>query len=148
MDYERTIYRRLRWRSGSLRMLREPIMMFKCHCRDCRSVTGGGFVAGLLVPAAAFRLTKSQLRYHFTPRLAGGRHKRGFCPECGSRLTSGESDAQPPGFVGIRAGSLDDPAWFQPTMEFFTGEAQPWDQMDPNLLKYEQCPPMLLSPVA
>ena len=33
----------------------EPIMMFKCHCRDCQQVTGGGFVAGLLVPASAFR---------------------------------------------------------------------------------------------
>jgi hypothetical protein len=53
----------------------EPIMMFKCHCRDCQRVTGGGFVAGLLVPAAAFRLTKGQLRYHFTPSLAGGQHK-------------------------------------------------------------------------
>ena len=41
----------------------EPIMMFKCHCRDCQQVTGGGFVAGLLVPASAFRLTKGQLRY-------------------------------------------------------------------------------------
>ena len=29
----------------------EPIMTFKCHCRDCQRVTGGGFVAGLLVPA-------------------------------------------------------------------------------------------------
>ncbi|HEU0005684.1 MAG TPA: aldehyde-activating protein, partial [Terriglobia bacterium] len=29
----------------------EPIMMFKCHCRDCQRVTGGGFVAGLVVPA-------------------------------------------------------------------------------------------------
>jgi hypothetical protein len=36
----------------------EPIMMFKCQCRDCQQVTGGGFVAGLLVPASAFRLTK------------------------------------------------------------------------------------------
>ncbi len=24
----------------------EPIMMFKCHCRDCQHVTGGGFIAG------------------------------------------------------------------------------------------------------
>ncbi len=65
-------------------------MTFKCHCRDCQRVTGGGFVAGLLVPVAAFRLTKGQLHYHFTPSLAGGNHKRGFCAECGSRLTGGE----------------------------------------------------------
>ena len=67
----------------------EPIMMFKCHSRDCQQVTGGGFVAGLLVPASAFRLTKGQLRYHFTPSAAGGKHKRGFCAECGSRITAG-----------------------------------------------------------
>src|SRR5438876_9846382 len=36
----------------------EPIMTFKCHCRDCQHVTGGGFVPGLLVPASAFGLTK------------------------------------------------------------------------------------------
>jgi hypothetical protein len=79
----------------------EPIMMFKCHCRDCQQVTGGGFVAGLLVPAPAFRLTKGQLRYHFTPSAAGGKHKRGFCAECGSRITGGQSDERPTGFVGV-----------------------------------------------
>lgn len=88
----------------------EPLMMFKCHCRDCQRVTGGGFVAGLLVPAAAFRLTKGQLRYHFTTSLAGGKHKRGFCADCGSRLTGAESDerptlsASPPAVWTIQAG--------------------------------------------
>ncbi len=28
----------------------EPIMMLKCHCRDCQQVTGGGFAAAVLVP--------------------------------------------------------------------------------------------------
>jgi hypothetical protein len=82
----------------------EPIMMFKCHCRDCQQVTGGGFVAGLLVPASAFRLTKGQLCYHFTPSAAGGKHKRGFCAECGSRITGGQSDERPTEFVGVTAG--------------------------------------------
>ena len=117
-------------------------MMFKCHCRDCQRVTGGAFVAGLLVPGTAFRLTNGELRYHFTPSLAGGLHKRGFCPECGSRLTGGESDERPRSFVGITAGSLDDPTWFRPTMDIFTCDAQPWDPMDANSLRYEQYPPM------
>ena len=117
-------------------------MMFKCHCRDCQRVTGGGYVAGLLVPASAFRFTKGQLRYHFTPSLAGGNHKRGFCAECGSRITGGESDEQPRSFVGVTAGSLDDPSWFKPTIDFFTCDAQPWDSMDASLPKYEHYPPM------
>src|SRR5438093_2857473 len=73
----------------------EPIMMFKCHCRDCQHVTGSGFAPAVLVPAEAFRITRGQLRYHFTSSAAGGKHKRGFCPECGSRVTGGESDEEP-----------------------------------------------------
>ncbi len=119
----------------------EPIMMFKCHSRDCQQVTGGGFVAGLLVPASAFRLTKGQLRYHFTPSAAGGKHKRGFCAECGSRITGGQSDERPTGFVGVTAGSLDDPSGFRAQMDFFVSDAQPWDQMDPAIPKYELYPP-------
>ena len=89
----------------------EPIMMFKCHCRDCQRVTGGGFVAGLVVPASAFRLTKGRPRYHFTPSLAGGKHKRGFCADGGSRSPaenrmSGPPDSleSPPAVWTIRAG--------------------------------------------
>jgi len=118
-----------------------PIMTFKCHCRDCQQVTGGGHVAGLLVPVSAFRLTKGELKYHFTPSLSGGKHKRGFCPECGSRITGGENDQRPNRFVGVTAGSLDDPSWFQPQMDFFVCDAQPWDQMDSTIPKFEQYPP-------
>jgi len=71
----------------------EPIMMLKCHCRDCQQLTGGGFAPAVLVPAEAFRLTRGQLRYHFTPSIARGKHKRGFCPECGSRVTGAEAEA-------------------------------------------------------
>jgi hypothetical protein len=57
----------------------EPIMMLKCHCRDCQRVTGGGFAAAVLVPAESFRLIRGQLRYHFTSSIRRGKHKRGFC---------------------------------------------------------------------
>jgi hypothetical protein len=36
----------------------------------------------------------------------------------------------------IYASSLDDPSWHRPTMDIFTSSAQPWDHMDPALLKY------------
>ena len=119
----------------------EPIMTFKCHCRDCQQVSGGGHVAGLLVTASAFRLTKGELKYHFTLTLSGGRHKRGFCAECGSRITGGENDLRPNRFIGVTAGSLDDPSWFRPQMDFFVCDAQPWDQMDSALPKFDQYPP-------
>jgi hypothetical protein len=118
----------------------EPIMMFKCHCSDCQRVTGGAFLAGLLLPESAFHLTKGQLRYHFTPSMRGGKHKRGFCPECGSRLTGGEFDERPTGMIGVTVGSLDDPTWFHPQMDVFVSDAQPWDQMDSAIPKFEHYP--------
>jgi hypothetical protein len=120
----------------------EPIMMLKCHCRDCQRVTGRGFAAAVLVPAESFRLTCGQLRYHFTSSIARGKHKRGFCPECGSRITGGEFEGGESKSVGILAGTLDDPSWFQPQMDIFVSDTQPWDEMDPKIPKFEQYPPL------
>jgi hypothetical protein len=118
----------------------EPIMMGKCHCRDCQHISGGPFVPFVIVPSEAFRVTRGKLQHHFTESLKRGKHKRGFCPNCGSRLTGAESDTSSP-IVGLVAGSLDDPTWFCPQMDIFTSEAQPWDQMDPAIPKYENYPP-------
>jgi len=120
----------------------EPIMMLKYHCRDCRHITGAGFAAAVLLSAKAFRFTKGDLTYHFTTSLAGGEHRRGFCGNCGSRISGAEKHNEPLGVIGILAGSLDDPSWFRPQMDIFTSEAQPWDQMDPAIPKYEKYPPM------
>jgi hypothetical protein len=119
----------------------EPTSMFKCHCGDCQRATGGGHACVVIVPANSFKLTRGERRYHFTASAAFGHHKRGFCAECGSRLTGGENREGTTENVGINVGSLDDPSWFRPQMHIFTSEAQPWDQMDPALPKYEKYPP-------
>jgi hypothetical protein len=93
------------------------------------------------VPADSFKLTRGMPKYHFTESAAMGQEKRGFCAECGSRLTGGENPQGTTGFVGINAGSLDDPSWFQPQMDIWTSDAQPWDQMDPQIPKFEKYPP-------
>jgi hypothetical protein len=120
----------------------EPIMMGKCHCRDCQQLSGGAFMPFLIVPAEAFKVTRGAIQYHFTESLKGHRHRRGFCAQCGSRLTGAESDTlSSNAIVGLTAGSLDDPSWFRPQMDIFTSEAQPWDEMGPAIPKYEQYPP-------
>jgi len=119
----------------------EPALMLKCHCRDCQHVTGSGYAPAFLVPADALRVTQGQLRYHETPSIKREKHKRGFCPECGSRITGGEFEKGDSPFVGVLASSLDDPSRFKPQMDIFVSDAQPWDQMDPAIPKFEQYPP-------
>src|SRR5215472_1461763 len=83
----------------------EPIMMLKCHCRDCQQITGGSFAAAALRPVEALRLTKGELTYHFTPSLLGGKHKRGFCANCGSRITGAKNKMNPHSSSGSLRGA-------------------------------------------
>jgi hypothetical protein len=108
--------------------------MFNCHCRDCQRLCGSAFSAVVYVPAKAFKITQGAPRYHRTSSEGGGHNLRGFCPECGSRLFGGISDEG----QGINASSLDGPSSFRPQMDIFTSDAQPWDQMDANLPKFEK----------
>jgi len=112
----------------------EPIVMFNCHCRDCQRASGGPYSAVVYVPAKAFKITKGSPRYYNTPSQAVGHNKRGFCPECGSRLFGGATDEG----QGIAASSLDDPSLFHPQFDIFTSDAQPWDHMNPKLPKFEK----------
>ncbi len=119
----------------------EPVMMFNCHCRDCQRATGGECARVVVFPADAFRFVRGTPRYHMTEGVSGGLHKRGFCPDCGSRLTGGENPEGTSGIVGVTAASLDEPALFRPQMDIFASRAQPWARMDPSILKFELMPP-------
>ena len=119
----------------------EPVAMFCCHCRDCQRASGGAGNYVVVMPANSFKFTRGAPRYHFTASAAIGHHKRGFCAECGSRLTGGENREGTSAIVGINAGSLDDPSWFRPQFDIFALDAQPWDQMDPAIPKYDKYAP-------
>jgi hypothetical protein len=111
--------------------------MFNCHCRDCQRASGGASSPVVYVPAKAFKITKGSPRYYSTSSEAVGHNKRGFCADCGSRLFGGGTDEG----RGINAASLDHPSLFNPQMHIWTSDAQPWDQMDPKLPKFEKYPP-------
>ncbi len=116
----------------------EPMMMGNCHCRDCQKASGGPFVSIVGVPKEALKIT-GDVKYHEVTGDSGQPIKRGFCSKCGSRLFGMPSVAP---FVGIAAGSLDDPSWYRPAFDIYTSSAQPWDYMNPELAKFPKMPPM------
>ena len=115
----------------------EPLMMGNCHCRDCQRASGGPFVSIIAVPKDGLKIT-GEVKYHEVTGDSGSPIKRGFCGKCGSRLFC--FPAAP--FVGVSAGSLDDPSWYRPTFDIYTSSAQPWDYMIPELAKFPKMPPM------
>ncbi len=116
----------------------EPAMSFNCHCRDCQRASGSAYYPAVVVPTAAFALTTGTLKYSSMRADSGHRKHYGFCPECGSPI-GGKIDEHPDIMV-VSVGSLDDPSWFVPTMDFYTASAHPWDYMNPALQKFETEP--------
>jgi hypothetical protein len=113
-----------------------PLAMLKCHCRDCQQASGGPYAPILVVPWKSFQWTTGIPHHHATTRLHGRPNVRGFCGKCGAPLSVGEDRDRDR--LGLMAGSLDDPAWFEPGMEIFTCDAQPWDLLDEKLPQHPQ----------
>jgi hypothetical protein len=116
----------------------KPLVMAECHCRDCQRATGGAYASVLLVRRAALEV-RGEPKGFVTPSAQGNDVTRTFCPDCGSPLF-GQSAAAPD-FIAVKAGSLDDPAWFKPTTCIWTSSAQPWSRLDPELAHFEREPP-------
>ncbi len=111
-----------------------PIAMLNCHCRDCQRAGGAACSPTVVVPRSALRLIAGEPRTYKRSGESGSVASRSFCAECGSPLYAFSSAR--PEFVGVRAASLDDPAWFRPSADVWTASAQPWDVMDPELARF------------
>ena len=108
--------------------------MINCHCRDCQRAGGSGYSPTVVIHAASFLLLRGEARYHEITADSGNIARRGFCDRCGSPLFA--SSSARPDVMAIRAGSLDDPQWFRPQREYWTGSAQPWDILSPGITKF------------
>lgn len=95
-----------------------------CHCRDCQRATGSAFATFCVVPEAAFQLERGRPKSFEVEADSGGRVTRSFCGECGSQLYS--TVTVMPGFVFVKAGSLDDASWMKPEADIWVSSAQPW----------------------
>jgi|SRR5579871_3604857 len=114
----------------------KPLIMVKCHCRDCQQISGGAYIPAVIVPFKAFKITKGELSHYPTPSMRGGHNLRGFCSNCGCRLTGVENPEK--GFIGLTASSLDDPSLFKSAMDVFVSDAQEWDVLDPDSPRHSQ----------
>ena len=112
----------------------EPILAYKCHCRDCQRASGSGFLALLWVPSDKLDIIANEPRYYAVNADSGRQLKRGFCPQCGSNVMVQPSFTD---ITFIVASSLDDPSKFKPQHEIWTSRAQPWDMLDTNLQQFD-----------
>jgi hypothetical protein len=84
----------------------EPVEIYVCHCRECRKQSASAFGISVMVPVAAFRLTKGEAREWTRPADSGNIVVCHFCATCGSRIWH---DAPGDATISVKGGSLDEP---------------------------------------
>jgi hypothetical protein len=117
----------------------EPVVQAVCHCTDCQRQTGNPFSVIVGVPRAALEVEGSTLAsFSTTGDDLGGETERNFCSACGSPVFS--VAAVMPELVFIKAGSLDDASWLEPSVEAWTRSAQPWSPRFKHAAQLERGP--------
>src|SRR4051812_10035616 len=103
----------------------EPVAQGACHCTDCQRQTGNPFSVFVVVPKEGFEAEGDTIgTYTTVGEDHGGETQRSFCSACGSPLFT--LAAVMPEAVFLKAGSLDDASWLEPSIEAWTSSAQPW----------------------
>lgn len=77
-----------------------------------------------------------EMAYHESRADSGSHMKRGFCPKCGTPMTSGADER--PHLMIVRLGVLDEAEKYGPQMTIWTSSAPKWAQIDPDLPQYEK----------
>ncbi len=117
----------------------EPVIQAACHCTDCQRQTGNPFSVFVGVPLAALSAEGDTLSmFATTGQDHGGETQRYFCSACGSPVYS--IAAVLPELAFIKAGSLDDGSWLEPSVEAWTSSAQPWSPRFEGAAQLERGP--------
>jgi hypothetical protein len=115
----------------------EPLYAGHCYCADCRKASGSGFIPFIGFASSAVRFA-GQTRQFRSRAASGGEAVRNSCPICGGLVFGGEVGAHE--WHTIYAGSLDDPALFQPRIAIFTRGRPEWAVIPDGLIIFDGAP--------
>lgn len=117
-----------------------PLAVAACHCTQCRRQSGAAYSINLVVRAQSMTVTGEMTTWTETDTESGAPLGRQFCPLCGSPIRSVPSGA--PGIVALKAGTLDDPAPFTPTVHLWTSSKLPWVDVPDGVPQFERGVPV------
>jgi hypothetical protein len=123
----------IRYRSSA-----QPALTAFCHCRSCQKAGGGGYSVNVVVPTASLQIDGTPQTFR-TEGTSGQPVERRFCARCGSPLFT--EAAAFAGVTFLKAASLDDPSWIEPTLHIWCDSAQPWDRLPEGATCVPKNPP-------
>lgn len=109
---------------------------FLCHCSRCRKNTGSAHAANLFAFEASLDWLSGRESVK-TYKLAGTRHEKSFCVECGCPLPSAPNNGA---FVVVPAGALDTPVTLRPTAHIHCASRAEWEDALPDTRRMDGLP--------
>jgi hypothetical protein len=117
----------------------EPIALFACHCSDCQTITGSGFVLALRVPYGSVTMTKGEAKPYERTEAGGRKRIIHRCPHCLTVLWSERPDSKE--YVTVYGGTLDDSPALRPVAYIWARDAMSWITLPKDALIYDENPP-------
>jgi len=115
----------------------EPIVVRTCWCRLCQKLGAGSATVNVGFSSADVSI-EGVLTDYVSTADSGTVLRRGFCPVCGTPVTSQAETRRHQIF--LRAGTLDDPEIGKPQATIWTSAAPSWACIDEALPKVEKQP--------
>lgn len=107
------------------RMLRNPMIVHACHCRNCQRQTGSWHAVNALIEAHEVDLLQGTLSYSELPTPSGAGQTIARCAGCGVAvwsnyhvITRGRGDI----VRFVRVGTLDEPHLLPPDVHIYDGD--------------------------
>ncbi|MBL8630785.1 MAG: GFA family protein [Rhodospirillaceae bacterium] len=109
---------------------------FLCHCSRCRKGTGSAHAANLISTSAKLKWCAGEGSVT-SYKVAGTRHERSFCTECGSAVPGVHMNGA---LLIVPAGSLDTEIAMRPTAHICMSSRAAWDEGLENIPKLDGMP--------
>jgi hypothetical protein len=107
---------------------------YYCHCRICQKSSGQPLDISVPIKAGTLVFTGSKPKYYVSSQHG----KRGFCEDCGARLSWQALDPQNDWMTNVTVGSLDNSTEVEPIVHIFVETKLPWHNIDDTLPKLRQ----------
>jgi hypothetical protein len=108
----------------------EPLFTRHCWCRDCQIIGAGAGTANVFFASETVKV-EGALADYASHAESGYLIHRLFCAACGTPVFT-QSEARRH-FIGVRAGTLDDPELGKPAMTIWTSSAPSWAAFDAGI---------------
>ena len=117
---------------------KEPLIVYVCHCSECRKQSASAFGISFTVPRSAFRLLQGTPAWWARPTASGHTLECAFCSRCGSRLW--HQSTGHPNTLNIKGGSLDAPLDLGNAIHIWTASKLPGVVVPPGARTFAREP--------